>query len=119
MQYRPSASELLVAIAEVLEGEVLPVAPAEVQHKVRVAANLARIVSRELDLAPDADQAEAARLHRLLGHDGPIGSLEAELAEGLRVGSGPDPDLAWAELVEICRSELAVAKPGHDRWEGR
>ena len=50
MQDRPTAAELLEAVADSLDGEVLPVVDFTVQHKVRVAANICRIVIRELQL---------------------------------------------------------------------
>ena len=40
MQDRPTAAELLEAVADSLDGEVLPVVDFTVQHKVRVAANI-------------------------------------------------------------------------------
>src|SRR5207344_2711907 len=55
---RPTASEVLQAISELLQDEVLPVLDGGLQHKVRVAANLCRIVERELRLGPDAAERE-------------------------------------------------------------
>ena len=42
MQYRPTAAELLRDISSLLSDEVLEQVSVEVQHKVRVAANIAR-----------------------------------------------------------------------------
>ena len=47
---RPNASELLETIAELLGDEVLPATSGLLQHKVRVAANLCRILDREARL---------------------------------------------------------------------
>ena len=119
MQYRPTASELLATIADLLETELLPALPESLQHKARVAANLARILEREERLAPDARQRERDRLGALLGHDGEAAELSAELAARLRAGSDPGFErAAWAVLVAVAHDDLAIAKPGHDRWEG-
>lgn len=119
MNLYPNATDLLQAIADLLDGEVLPAVPAELAHKVRVAANLARIVGREIELAGPAGESERQGLVSLLGHDGPLTELRAELSARLREG---DPALereAWRLAVEVTRDELAVVKPGHDRWEGQ
>lgn len=50
-QFVPDAGDLLAAIAKVLD-DVLPNVPAHQQHEVRVAANLARLVEREVRQGP-------------------------------------------------------------------
>jgi hypothetical protein len=121
MQYRPTAAELLEAIADLLENEVLPVLDGSpVQHKVRVAGNLARILEREDRLGRESLDKERERLAALLGHDGEVEDLRRELTT--RLAGGQEPDLeaqAWAVLVDITRDDLAIAKPGHDAWEGQ
>jgi len=120
MQYRPTAEELLTSIAELLEDELLPVLPEELKHKCRVAANLARILEREERLGPGAAAREHDRLVGVLGSDGDVAVLAAELAQ--RVRSDDDPAFqkrAWESLVATARDDLAIAKPGHDSWEGR
>jgi hypothetical protein len=119
VQYRPTASELLGDIATLLADEVLPAAPPELQHKVRVAANLARILEREERLAPGLDARERELLTALVGHDGELGDLRAELVE--RLGGDVDDAFeraAWEALVEVTRGDLSIAKPGYDGWEG-
>ena len=46
MQDDPDATTLLRAIADTLESRVLPNTDPSVQHQVRVAANLCRILQR-------------------------------------------------------------------------
>ena len=122
MQYRPTAGELLATIADLIENELLSALPAAHQHKARVAANLARILEREERLAPAAAQSERERLGALLGHDGEVADLSAELVARLRAvdgeGSPGFERAAWEALVAVARDDLAIAKPGHDRWEG-
>jgi hypothetical protein len=118
MQYRPTSSELLTTMADLLEGEVLADVRSDLQHKVRVAGNLLRLLEREDRLGP----ANGAREHELLvamvGHEGQRDDLVVEWTAALRRGiPAASQPAAWATLVEITRMDLAVAKPGHDGWE--
>lgn len=118
MQHPPSAPELLDAIAELLDADVLPVVPTAVQHKVRVAGNLARILARELRLGPGGDERERALLGAFLGLDGDTPQLNRELVERLAGDAGPEFEReVWTVLVEVARADLAIAKPGYDEWE--
>ena len=54
MQYRPTAAELLHDISALLSDEVLDQVSVAVQHKVRVAANIAQILEREVTAWIDA-----------------------------------------------------------------
>jgi hypothetical protein len=120
MNMYPSARELLDAVADFLDDEVMAAVPSDLAHKVRVAANLARIVGRESDLAGEGVAAERSRLAALLGHSASLEDLRAELATRLRGEENPELDrAAWQVAVEALRDELAVVKPGHDSWEGK
>lgn len=119
MKYRPSDAELLDAIAALLEDEVLPAVGPELQHKVRVAANLARILQRQQTLEPAALEKERQDLAALLGHDGGLQELRAELDRRLSQEDGPiDEAAVWEVLVAAARDDLAAVKPGYDAWEG-
>lgn len=119
MQYRPTAEELLGTIADLLGQEVLDAVPPHLTHKVRVAENLSRILQREVVLGADSDRREVERLTALLGHEGTLDELRAELTSRLRASNDTAFDQqAWEALVAITREDLAIAKPGHDAWEG-
>jgi hypothetical protein len=119
LQYRPTAGELLATIADLLDQELLPALPPDLQHKARVAANLARILEREQRLGPEGESRERALLSELLGHDADALTLNTELVATLRAGADPDFErAAWEVLVAVGRDDLAIAKPGHDGWEG-
>lgn len=139
MQYEPTADELLTAIAEVLDEQLLPALPDELKHTCRVAANLARIVEREQRFGPGAATRERAHLLALLdagpdgggtderGGPGPVdrGADEdtIELSRRLvqRIAIDDDPQFqrrAWEALVAIARDDVTIAKPGHAAWEG-
>lgn len=114
MKYRPDDAELLDAIAGLLESRVLAAVPPELQHQVRVAANLARILERAQRAEPAAHRRERERLAGLVGHDGEVADLRAELDR--RIGE-LDERQVWEALVAIARDDLAVSKPGYDAWE--
>lgn len=119
MQYRPSASELLTTLAQLLEDVLLPALPPGLQHQARVGANIARILEREQRLAPAAKQRETQLLSTLLGVEGDLVELSTALAERLRTSDDAVFDsAAWDVLVAVAHDELAIAKPGYDDWDG-
>ena len=104
---RPTAAELVVAVAEFLETNVRQATSGQVNFHARVAANALRMVEREL-LAADDGQARAALAR--LGFD-----EETELAAAIRAG---DLDQQAADVTSclrtLVRHRLAVAHPGYD-----
>lgn len=124
MQYRPTAAELLHDISELLSEEVLAQVSVEVQHKVRVAANIAQILEREVALSGANAEREAEITRGLLGvpssDPAPLNELRTRLADALRAGDlpGHSDDEVWNALVQIARDDLSISKPGHDNWTG-
>ncbi|MGO9158553.1 phosphotransferase family protein [Mycobacterium sp.] len=105
---RPTAAELVAAVAEFLEGDVRQATSGQVNFHARVAANALRIVERELLDAGDSDV--RAALAGLGFAD------EAGLAAAIRAGEladPPGPDIT-ACLRMLVRRRLAVAHPGYD-----
>ena len=125
MQDRPTAWELLDAVAELLEETLMPATEGGVRHQARVAANLCRIVQRELETGARTDRREVELLSALLGMerdgDGLVEAESLELSHELRRRLlGGDEALevaAWPALLEIVRAKLAIAKPGYDRYD--
>jgi Domain of unknown function (DUF6285) len=121
MQDRPTAAELLAAVADLLERELLAATSGGLQHQVRVAGNLCRILEREARLGAAQDVREVELLASALaepaaGRD----ALSLSRTLALRLDAGGDAALerrAWAALVEIVRGKLAIAKPGHDSFD--
>jgi len=104
---RPTAAELVAAVAEFLDGEVRSATTGAVNFHARVAANALRIVERELlDSQADAPQTALSEL----GY-----ADEDVLAAAIRAG---DLDGREAEVMsclrELVRHRLAVAHPGYD-----
>jgi hypothetical protein len=103
---RPTAAELIAAVAEFLETDVREATTGQVNFHARVAANALRIVERELLADPDED---VDRALAGLGCDD-----EAQLAAAIRSGEldggGEQVRLALRALVG---RRLAAAHPGY------
>ena len=104
----PSATELLEAVRELLEGEVMGATEGRTRYQVRVAARVLSIVQREIEAGDQPSRAHAAGLARLgFRSDG-------ALATAIRAGS---LDGRWEEVVDVVRAtvadKLAVANPGY------
>ena len=112
MQDQPNPSEIILAVARFLKGDVAPALTGHLSFQSRVAANALEMMARQLDLAPAADVAELERLKRLLGIDGDLKSLNAELSRRIRERE-IDPaapgliDHLWAATLD----KLAVDQP--------
>ena len=104
---RPTAAELVAAVADFLDGDVRSATSGAVNFHARVAANALRMVQREL-LDADGARDVAAALHRL-GH-----TDEADLAAAVRSGAFDD---RGEELTDCLRTlvshRLAAAHPGY------
>lgn len=114
MKSQPDDAQLLDTIAGLLEADVLPTVPPDLQHQVRVAANLVRILERQQRLEPAAIERERHQLAGLLGHDGDVRDLRAELDRRI---DELDGTAVWDALVAIARDDLSLSKPGYDAWE--
>jgi hypothetical protein len=103
---RPSAAELVAAVREFLEADVLEATEGRVRFHARVAINVLGIVERELALGPAQAAAHAERLARLGFAD------DAALAAAIRAGDLDDRDgEVKACLLESARDKLLVANP--------
>jgi hypothetical protein len=114
-QDRPTAPELLAAIADFLREEAMPaldrIEP-RLGFQMRVAVNSLAILERESRLGPPADAREHARLATLLDRDGPLADLNRELARQLRAGERDERDAAlMAHLDATIADKIAKANP--------
>ncbi|MGO9874473.1 MAG: DUF6285 domain-containing protein [Acidimicrobiia bacterium] len=113
-QDRPTASELVTAVREFLEHDVLAATDGRVQFHTRVAVNVLNIVARELDQAEALAALERRRAASVLGHDGDVRALEGELATAIRNGTLDDRLAEVREHVRATvREKLLVANPGY------
>lgn len=106
---RPTAAELVEAVREHLEGEVLPDGAPAGAFSVRVAAGALRIVERELATGDDDRRRHAERLAALGFPD------DAALAGALRRGEVPPALLPAVRAAVLAGVEdaLRVANPRH------
>lgn len=105
MNRRPTAAELVAAVADFLDEDVRAVG-GQVGFHSRVAANVLRIVEREL---LDADEVRVRAALADLGHPD-----EQSLAQAIRGGQLDDrPDDVMACLREMVRHRLSIDHPGY------
>jgi hypothetical protein len=108
---RPTAGELVAAVADFLDEEVRPATDGSVSFHVRVAANVLRTVERELAAASAGAAGAAVAALTALGFDD-----ETKLAAAIRAGELDDraTDVLPA-LRAVVRHRLGVAHPGYDQ----
>jgi hypothetical protein len=94
---RPTRDELLEAVVEFLEKRLMPKLDRHTAFHTRVAANVLNIVRRELEQGPGLDAEELDRLRDLLGEDGTLAELNAELCNRIHRG---EMDHTNPELME-------------------
>lgn len=80
MQDEPNPEELLQAVASFLRSDILPQLEGGSAFQLRVAANALDLVRRQIMVPPEAIAAEHEQLRTLLGRDGGLAELTAELA---------------------------------------
>jgi len=110
---RPTTTELVGAVREYLERDVMAV-QGRVGFHARVAGRVLAMVERELALGPAQARAEHRRLAALLDADGPIRDLTVELARRIRAEEIAITDRATLDAVRASvRAKLAVTDPGY------
>lgn len=105
---RPTAAELVAAVAEFLENDVRANTTGSVNFHALVAANALRTVEREL---LDESSAEPLAALEALGYPD-----ESALAAAIRAGDlDGRGDEVMGCLRALVRHRLAIAHPGYDR----
>jgi Domain of unknown function (DUF6285) len=126
MQDRPTTSELLQAVAHLLDAELVPNLTGSRQFYGRVAANVLRIVVRELEHEDAQLAAEWERLNDLLPPTTERPATRARLREAIRrrteqlcqrirqgdADAGSYRDQVLAHIRETVREKLLVSNPG-------
>jgi len=122
---RPSAAELLEAVAAFLTEEVVPAFQGRQRYHALVAANVARVVARETEHGAAIIEMQCCDLWDLLGRPGTAGpghrpaelarALETELCSRIRAGEA-DSDPWRARVLAFLRSDvrarLEIENPG-------
>jgi hypothetical protein len=102
----PSVRELVTAVREFLERDVVQGTEDRLRFHARVAANALGVVERELALGPEHERAHRERLARLGVSD------EEELAAAIRSGRLDDRLDDVIDVVgQTVRDKLLVANP--------
>lgn len=125
MQDLPSATELLEAIAAFLQEDAAEELSPRKRFFALVAANVARVVAREIELSPAQLDRECSQLWSLLGKPGQVPAqgerralaleLNRELCRRIRAGdadSEPWRSRVLVHLREQVLDKLAIANPG-------
>lgn len=112
MQDHPTPSEILGAVARFLKEVVVAETRGHTSFNARVAANALEMMRRQLDTAPAAEAREIDSLRTILGMDGDLAALNAELSRRLACGEADldTPGVAdhlWATTL----AKLAVDQP--------
>ncbi|WP_420561718.1 DUF6285 domain-containing protein [Tepidicaulis sp.] len=122
MQDMPKSSEIVEVVSEFMRQHVLPQLQGHTAFHALVAANALDIVKRELAIAPQANEAEKARLEKLLGKEGTLEELNRLLCTRIEAGdvTADTPGLA-DHLWETTLTKLAIDQPkysGYRRAKG-
>jgi len=104
----PDAGQLLEAVREWLDGEVIPATEGRLRFHARVASNVLAMVEREIELGAAQAEAHRARLDQLGVAD------DAELAAAIRAGGFADRGEELRVLLhDAVVDKLDVANPGY------
>ena len=133
MNDRPSATELLAAVEQFLEEQVVPALEGPARFHARVAANVVRQVAREIETEETHLAREWDGLAVLLGDESPppgdrallreeLLARNEELARRIRAGradAGPWRAALLEHLARTVADRLDVAQPRRRGGEGR
>jgi len=111
---RPTPKELLEAVTEFLEDRVMPKLDKHTAFHTRVAVNVLGILRREMEHGPRLDAEELARLKGLLGREGTLEELNAELCDQIRTGNlgHRDQDL-MEHLFRTTMGKVSIDQPNY------
>lgn len=127
MQDRPTATELLEAIRECLEAEIIPaLADPRVRYQALIAVHALGILERELPVEDARLRAELTALDELLGRSRPappealdalraqVLAVNRELSARIRQGQaddGPFRERVLAHLEAVVEDKLLINNP--------
>jgi hypothetical protein len=108
----PTALELLTAVEEFLQADVLPALRGSDRYHLQVALNALTIVGRELAAGAALDEAERQRLAALLGTSGSLEEARRMLCERIRARElgYRDPRL-MQHLVATTMGKMSIDNP--------
>jgi len=118
MQDKPHPSELIAIVARFLRQELMPDLDAHRAFQLRVAANALDLAARQLAIETDGNAQETRGLRNVLGHDGTLPALNAELAAAIADGRLTLEHPGLAELLwTTTLAKLAVDQPQYASYK--
>jgi hypothetical protein len=108
------AADMLAAIRDYLEAEILPTLRDDKRFNLRIACNMLAMIEREQRLGPRLDAEEKARLQALTGEPGTLEALNRRLALMIRDGriAIDDPQL----LDHLRRTTADALRINNPSW---
>jgi len=112
---RPTADEILEAVARFLRAELLPQTNGSQGYKLRVAANAIELVRREYLLRDTVTSAAVNRLSALLRHEGSYDELNERLCGEIQRGNiGLETPGLREHLMQTAIDKLRIEQPGYE-----
>lgn len=114
----PHAKDLIEAVREMLSDHILPDLddPAKV-YNVRVAIHTLALAERELAFSQDQIEKERQSLTNLLGHEGDIDALNAELVKNIHAGRyDEDPQALLEHFKDTVLDKIAIDNPRYPTY---
>lgn len=110
----PRGVDILESVSRLMRDTLIPRLPPDAVFQARVAANAIDLVLRELRTGERLEREAHDRLRVLLGHDGTLAELEAELSQLIRDGQ---VDLAAPALLEhlwaTTMAKMSIDQPNY------
>lgn len=117
MQDKPDVVDLLAALAALLKNDVAPALEGRLNLQVRIAANCVQIIRRELLHRSADEEAELARLEKLLGRTGTLKELNEELCRQISQGSmNPDAESLLDHLWQTTLAKVRIDQPDYPTY---
>jgi len=115
---RPTPDELLEAVTEFLENRVMPKLDKHTAFHTRVAVNVLGILRREMEHGPRLDAEELSRLKDLLGREGTLEELNAELCGQIRSGKLDHlNDDLMEHLLRTTMGKVSIDQPNYSAYK--
>jgi hypothetical protein len=115
---RPTPDELLEAVTEFLEDRVMPKLDKHTAFHTRVAVNVLSILRREMEHGLRLDAEELSRLRDLLGREGTLKELNAELCDQIRTSNLDHRNQELLEhLFRTTMGKVSIDQPNYSAYK--
>ncbi len=115
---RPTSVDLIEAVREFLENNVMTSEDKRTAFHARVAVNVLSIVQRELESGSELDDEERNRLCDLLDQNGDLGMLNQELCRQIRDEKiALDDESLKKHLYQTVIGKLSIDNPKYSAYK--